>query len=434
MSRIPQGVLRARRDVFLEGLGDGVAVIPTARLMRRNGDVKHVFRPSSDFYYLTGFGEPGAVAVISRDDDASFRLFVRPKDPAVERWTGRRAGVEGALADHGADEAYPIDELADRLPALLENRPVLGYGYGRDDTDDQVNTALERVRGRIREGVRAPDATVDPASVLAEMRLIKGPEEVDLLRSAVEITREGHLAAMAASKPGGFEYEVEAELTGPFRRLGGTGLGYTPIVAAGENACILHYIENSGPLEAGRLLLVDAGSEVDCYTADVTRTWPVDGTFTEVQRELYSIVLEANLAAISAIRPGALFSDVHHAALRVLVAGMCDLGLIEGPPDEAEREARYRQHFMHRTSHWLGMDVHDCGSYERDGDSRCLEAGMVLTVEPGLYLDADAAVPEGLHGTGIRIEDDVLVTDSGADVLSAGIPKLIDEVETACSA
>lgn len=433
MSRIPQGVLRARRDVFLEGLGDGVAVIPTARLTRRNGDVEHVFRPASDFYYLTGFGEPGAVAVISREDDAPLRLFVRPKDPAAERWTGRRAGVEGAVAAHGADEAYPIEELPDRLPGLLENRSVLGYGYGRDDTDDLVNSALEQVRGRIREGVRAPDRTVDPTSVLAEMRLIKDPEEVNLLRCAVEVTREGHLAAMKATRPGGFEYEVEAALTGTFRRLGGTGLGYAPIVAGGENACILHYIENSGPLEAGRLLLVDAGSEMDCYTADVTRTWPVDGTFTQAQRELYTVVLEANQAAIEEIRPGALFSDVHQAALRVLVEGLCSMRLIEGPPDEAEKEGRYREFFMHRTSHWLGLDVHDCGSYELDGASRCLEPGMVLTVEPGLYLDEEAAVPDALRGTGIRIEDDVLVTDSGAEVLSAGIPKQIDEVEAACS-
>jgi Xaa-Pro aminopeptidase len=427
---------KARRERALAGLRPGAIVLFSAPYALRNNDVEHEWRQHSDFHFLTGFDEPDSVAVLSSEPKPKFVLFVRPRDPEREVWDGPRAGVEGAVSEFGADEAHPIGELEAKLPSLFENLDTLCYELGHERShDDVVLRAIDNIRRRARRGVGHPRAIVDPTSILHELRLKKAPEELDLMRRAAEITEQGHREVMAKTLPGMFEYEAEALLRAVFRRNGSERHAYPPIVASGSNSTILHYHKNDRRMLDGDLLLVDAGSEYGYYASDVTRTFPVNGRFSAPQRAVYEIVLQAELEAIRAVRAGATLEGVHTTAVRVVTQGLIDLGVIDGPLDKAVEDERFKPWFMHRTSHWLGMDVHDVGGYHVRGVPRPLEAGMVLTVEPGLYFGSgDERVPSELRGIGVRIEDDVAVTDSEPIVLTESIPKRIDDVERACAA
>ena len=426
-----QELLRAER---------AAAVIPTASHKVRNHDAEYRFRPESDFWYLTGFEEPDCCLVLlpglGADERPRSVLFLRDKDKERELWTGRRLGVAEAPARLGVDEARPIEKLWHDLPKLLENHERILYRTGVDPARDQkFLEATTRMRSAARGNVLPPAEIADVAKTLHELRLFKSPGELEKMRRAAAITREAHIEAMRRSRPGVNEAEIDALLEYTFRRNGCTGAAYTPIVAGGANACILHYVENKRPLEDGDLLLIDAGAEFDHYACDVTRTFPVNGRFSADQRAVYSIVLAAQKAAIAHCRPGVSFVSVHERALEVLVRGLVDLGLLAGPTEKELAGEGYKRFYMHRTSHWLGLDVHDCGAYARDGASRILAPGMVLTIEPGLYLapDDDTLDPRW-RGIGVRIEDDVLVTAAGCEVLTADIPKDVDEVEAVCQA
>jgi len=425
----------ARRAKLFREMGEGsVAILCTSPVRNRNNDVDYKFRPDSNFYYATGFEEPEAVAVLRPDHpDSRFVLFVLPKDKERETWTGKRVGVEGAKERYGADAAYSIHELDEKLPKLLENAEKLYYRMGKNEAfDTRVLGWLEKVRSMARLGVSAPSQILDPGSLLHEHRLFKTPEEIAQLRRAAEITHEAHREAMILAKPGTFEYEVEAVVDFTFRRRGGVGPGYPSIVAGGPNAVVLHYVTNQRRLQDGDLLLLDAGCEHGYYTADVTRTFPVSGKFTAPQQQIYEAVLEAQIAGIEKTRPGVRFQAVHDAATRVLVEHLLKLGILQGTVEDSLKAGTYRRFYMHRTSHWLGMDVHDCGTYFQRGESRLLEPGMVLTVEPGLYFEPDdESVPAPYRGIGVRIEDDVLVTASGCDILTREIPKTVSELEKA---
>lgn len=429
--RLGADTLAKRRERFTAQLGDGVCIIAGPGEALRSGDVHYRFRQDSDLLYLTGFEEPDTVAIFAPNHARSkFVLFVRPRDPAAEVWTGRRAGVEGAEARFGADKAYPLSDLDRMLPEFLEGNETIHYTFGRrDDFDRRITACLNDLRARVRAGVTAPGSIDDPRKILSEMRLFKSPEEIALMRRAAEITREGHIAAARAIKPGAYEYEVEAAIEGAFRGLGALGPAYPSIVGSGPNATILHYIENNRRMEAGEMVLIDAGAEFDFYNADVTRTYPVNGRYTSPGRDVMDAVLEAQRAAIEAVKPGVRFDDVHQVALRSLVRSLISLGILSGDPDDLIEKKAYRKFYMHRTSHWLGMDVHDVGEYRSGKESRALEPGMVLTVEPGLYVAPGAEVPEALRGIGARIEDDVLVTETGHDVLTRDIPKVLADVE-----
>ena len=417
-------------------MGDGVLVVFAAPHLYRNNDVEHEWRQDSDFHYLSGFDEPESVLVLRGGTEPRFVLFVRPRDPERETWDGARAGVEGAVADFGAEAAYPIGELAERLPELLGNVDSVHFALGRVRAhDDIVLRALDGVRRLARRGVGCPRAVVDSRVALHEERLIKAPDEIQSMERAVAITAAGHTAAMARTRPGMFEYEAEAVLRSTFREQGSERHAYPPIVGSGPNATVLHYRSNNRRMREGDLLLIDAGCEFDYYASDVTRTFPVSGKFTPPQRRIYELVLTAELEAIAAVRPGVTLDDVHAVAARVLAAGLIELGFIEGPLDAALEAERHKAWFMHRTSHWLGMDVHDVGAYYTDRKPRPLAPGMVLTVEPGLYFtERDERIPEEYRGIGVRIEDDVLVTDAGSRVLSEAIPKTVLAVEQACAA
>ncbi|HJZ85698.1 MAG TPA: aminopeptidase P N-terminal domain-containing protein [Polyangia bacterium] len=421
-----------RRDRLLREIGaSALVLLPGATMRPRNGDASYRFRQDSDFWYLTGFDEPDAVALLAPGRERRFLLFVRPRDPEREVWDGRRAGVEGATRDYGADEAFPIAELDAKLPGLLENVDDLYFPLGRDAAwDIKVTSLLERARSLERRGVRAPRRVLDPRELTAEMRLRKEPVELAALARAAAITVEAHQAAMRAARDGTWEYEIEAEIEHVFRRRGARGPGYTTIVGAGANATILHYVDNRSRLEEGQLLLVDAGAEFDFYTADVTRTVPVGGRFRRPARRVYDAVLEAQQAAIARVRAGATLDDIHAGALEVLVRHLYEMKVLAEPPAEAIEKGSYKRYYMHRTSHWLGLDVHDAGSYRVGGGPRPLEPGFVLTVEPGLYFAVDdATVPEEYRGLGVRIEDDVLVTAEGAEVLTAAAPKRPADLE-----
>ena len=410
----------------------GIAVFPAAPTAIRNADVEHEYRQDTDFYFLTGFEEPNAVAVLAPDHpEHKFVLFVQPKDREREVWTGWRAGDEGAKRDYGADAAFTIDKLDEELPKLAEKADRVYYRFGGDPTFDERVVGLMRrfQRQRQREGT-GPTSVIDPAETLHEMRLVKTPDELALLRRAIDITCEGHLAAIEALKPGAYEYELDAAIGYAFRKTGSPRCGYATIVGSGGNATVLHYTVNNRRIEDGDLVLIDAGAEFGYYTGDVTRTLPASGKFTGDQAVLYQLVLDAQLEAIDAIRPGATFIEPHDRAVRVLTEGMVRLGLLEGEVDKLIEEKGFQKFFMHRTSHWLGMDVHDAGPYKVADEWRRLAPGMVLTVEPGLYIAEDSEnVDERYRGIGIRIEDDVLVTEQGHEVLSARVPKTIAEVE-----
>ncbi len=429
---------RARRNKLLEAMGPGsVAILRTAPVRPRSNDTDFKFRPDSNFFYLTGWPEPEAVAVLRPPPaEEPFLLFVLPRDREKETWTGRRIGPEGARSRFGADAAFPLAELDERIVPILGAAERLFYRMGKDERfDARVLGWIEKLRGQARLGVSAPSQILDPGATVHEHRLRKSAEELEALRRAAEITGEAHRAAMRSARPGAFEYELEAEVDYVFRKRGGFGPGYATIVASGPNATILHHTSNDRRLEKGDLLLLDAGCEFDLYTADVTRTFPVSGRFTEDQRAIYEAVLEAQLAAIECVRPGARFQDAHDEATRVLVRHLLALGILAGDASAVLEKGDHKRFFMHRTSHWLGMDVHDCGSYFTGSESRTLEPGMVLTVEPGLYFaEDDEQVDPRWRGIGVRIEDDVHVTESGREVLTDHIPKSPGDVEAAVRA
>ena len=422
-----------RRERFLEKMGpEAVAILPTNPVRNRSNDVDFRFRPDTDFYYLTGFPEPESVAILDpKAEGGPLTLVVRPRDPEREVWNGRRAGVDGARAKHGAHRAAPTAELQAELARAIANKERVYYRLGRQPELDQlVLETIRKIAAQNRTGLSAPTTIVDPCEILADLRLYKTGEELELARRAAAISSEGHLAAMRAVRPGMHEYEIEALVEYTFRRSGSPSPGYPSIVGSGPNTCILHYHENDRRMEDGDLLLVDAGAEWECFSGDITRTYPVNGKFTREQAEIYQIVLDAQLAAIAAVRPGNCFQAIHDTAVRVLAEGLIRVGLIEGPLARALEAETYRKYYMHKTSHWLGMDVHDAGKYRVKGEWRKLAPGMVLTVEPGLYIGEFAPdAPAKYRNIGVRIEDDVLVTESGCEVLTAAVPKTVVDIE-----
>jgi Xaa-Pro aminopeptidase len=426
---------RLRAFDEMERHGGGVMILPAAEERLRNADNEYVFRQDSDHAYVAGLDEPsGCAALVVRGGERRFLLFVRPRDREREIWNGKRAGVDGAREVYGADEAYTVAELDARLAELVEGARVLWFRVGQEPAwDARLGRVLAELRAANRTGKHAPGAIVDPGAILHELRLVKSPEEIARLRKAVEITAEAHLGAMRDGLAGRREYQVQAEIEYAFRRRGGSGPGYGTIVATGPNATVLHYRAGDAELRDGHLCLVDAGGEFDLYTADVTRTFPVSGQFTPAQREIYSACLEVQKQAIEAVRPGATVDGIHEEVVRKLTEAFVAMKLLQGPVDARIEDRSFRKYYMHRTSHFLGMDVHDVGDYYPGGGSRALAAGNVVTIEPGIYVpEGDESAPPELRGVGIRIEDDVLVTEGGRDNLTAAVPKEIDEVEAVC--
>ena len=421
----------ARRRALTRQIGNGVAILPTAPERPRNRDSHYPYRFDSYFWYLSGFPEPEAVIVLVGGATPKSILFCREKNAEREVWNGFRHGPLAARTAFGFDEAYPFAEFVQRLPDLIADRDALWHSLGQDaEWDARIVAALNAARAQTRAGKRAPAAVCDLQQVLDGMRLRKEAPEIELMRRAAAISSDGHARAMRACRPGMAEYELEAELSHEFRRRGTDGHAYSPIVAGGSNACVLHYVDNRAPLDKDALVLIDAGCELAGYASDITRTFPVGGKFHGAQRDAYEIVLAAQAAAIAAIRPGAPFIAYHDAALRVLVRGMVDLKLLSGNVDGLIESEAYKPYYMHRTGHWLGLDVHDAGEYKPGEHWVALEAGMALTVEPGLYIRPDAQVPARLRGIGIRIEDDVFVTADGCEVYTTA-PKTIAEIEDA---
>ena len=421
-----------RRKKLMDMLGDdSIAILPAAPEKIRNRDVAFRYRPDSDFFYLTGFAEPEAVlALIPGRSQGEFILFCRERNPEQEVWHGSRAGLEGACNDYGADDAYPITDMDDILPGLLENRERIYYTMGNNAAFDQrVLGWVNQVRGKVRSGVHAPEEFISLNHILHDMRLYKSRQEIGMLRKAATISANAHVRAMQACRPGMKEYQIEAELLHEFMRQGAFSAAYPCIVGSGANSCVLHYIDNAREMKEGDILLIDAGAEYECYASDVTRTFPVNGRFSSNQRAVYEVVLAAQLAAIDAVRPGNHWNQPHDAAVEVLTEGLVAMGILKGSPQTLIEEEAHKRYFMHKTGHWLGMDVHDVGDYKLGDEWRMLEPGMVLTVEPGLYFPPQQGLAREWWNIGVRIEDDVLVTQSGHEVLSRDAPKSIDEVE-----
>ena len=432
-SLIPAAEFAQRRQQLMQNMGAGaVAIVPAALHYRRNRDTEYRFRQDSDFYYLSGFAEPEALLVLLPGRaEGEFVVFCRPRDREMEIWNGYRAGPEGAVNDFGAQQAFTIDELDQRLPELLAGRDRVYAPMGVQPAFDQRLAGwLGTVRAKTRAGVRAPSALHLLDAALHPLRLIKSAAELAIMQRAADLSAEGHRRAMALAAPGRYEYELEAELLHTFTRHGCQAPAYASIVGSGANACILHYGENDRCMQDGDLVLIDAGGELDHYAADITRTFPVNGRFSAPQKALYEVVLAAQLAAIASVKPGASWQAPHDAAVRVLTQGLVDHGLLQGSVDDLIESNAFRRFYMHRTGHWLGMDVHDVGDYQVDGQWRPLVEGMVLTVEPGLYVSPDdETVAAHWRGIGIRIEDDVAVTAQGHHVLSAQAPKTVAEIE-----
>jgi Xaa-Pro aminopeptidase len=428
---------RARRQRLLAAMEGGVALLPTAAMKLRNGDADHRFRPDSDFWYLTGFDEPDALLALCKGrPEGEAVLFLQPRMREQEIWTGRRLGVERAKEMLGVDEAHSIADLDAVLPKLLRGQDPLYFKTGaRADLDRKVLDLVATLRTKVREGNPAPSRMIDPSPLLHEMRLRKEPCELDAMRKAAAISSAAHVAAMRATRPGLGEHEIEALVEYEFRRHGAKGPAYSTIAASGANATILHYIQNDKTLAAGELMLLDAGCEWSWYAADITRTWPVSGKYSKAQRAIVELVLEAQRRSIDRVRPGVNFQEAHDVSVRTLVEGLIGLGLLTGSVDEAIASKSFRRFYMHRTGHWLGLDVHDAGHYFAGASTqplihRDLAPGMVVTVEPGLYFaDDDATIPADYRGIGVRIEDDVLVTPDGHEVLTAACPKQLTEVE-----
>jgi Xaa-Pro aminopeptidase len=410
---------------------DAIAIFLGAKPATRSHDTDYRFRQDSDFWYLTGFAHPNAVAVLRTDGGPEYTLYVEPRDPERETWTGHRPGTEGATREHGADEAFANVEFPSHLGEILTKAKRIYHVLGSDATiDAKIIETLESMRLRSREGAVPADAIFDPRSIVHEMRMRKEPAEIDIMVRAAAITREAHAAAAKLAHDGTCEYELEAAIEYVFRRHGAAGPAYPTIVGGGSNATVLHYIANDQPLRDGELVLIDAGSEVEGYASDVTRTYPVGGRFTGERRAVYEVVLAAQEAALDLCKPGSTLVDIHEAAVRRIVEGLVDLGLSSGSVDDVIANETYRRFYMHNTSHWLGLDVHDVGTYRVGGEHRTLEAGMVFTIEPGLYLRPDdEQVPPGFRGIGVRIEDDVVLTTEGHENLTAAIPKATRDVE-----
>lgn len=429
----PHSERRARLAEQIRAAGGGVAIIPTAPERSRNRDSEYLYRHDSYFYYLTGFTEPEALLlIIASEDKTETIFFCRAKNEEREIWDGFRFGPAAAAEQFGFDRSFSIDELSAELPGLLGNQSALWYSLGHDESHDaKVMAALNVVRAGVRSGISAPADIRDVRVLLDEMRLIKDAGEIALMRRAAEISASAHLRAMRTLRPGMYEYEMEAELLHEFRRNGSEAPAYNSIVAGGANACILHYNANNGLLRDGDLLMIDAGCEFRSYAGDISRTFPVNGRFEGAARDIYALVLASQKAAIADCVAGKTFNAPHDTVVRILSQGLIDLGLLSGSIDEAIETSAFRRFYMHRTSHWLGLDVHDCGEYKRDGSWRELQAGMVLTIEPGLYIRPADDIPEAFWNIGVRIEDDVHVTPTRPDVLTSAAPKCIKDIEAA---
>ncbi len=422
---------RQRRERLLRTMPrNSIAIVPTSPAHPRNRDVEFPFRPESTFYYLTGFDEPEAVAVMIPDrEEGEFSMFARERDAHAERWDGHRLGLKGIRRRHGVDQSFDIAEIDRLLPELIAGRSCIFYTIGNHPAfDRRMIEWISRLRVETR---MQPPADIVPVDRLVdEMRLGKSDAEMETMREAARISVRAHERAMRLCRPGMHEFEIEAELLHEFMRAGCRSPAYPSIVAGGANACVLHYVRNDCVLEDGRLLLIDAGAEYRYYAADITRTFPINGKFSPTQRDLYCLVLAAQEAAIAAVAPENTLEDVHQAAVEVLVDGLTGMGLLKGRRNDILKNHRYARFYMHRTGHWLGMDVHDVGDYRLDGQWRALVPGMVATVEPGLYFAPEERnIPDELRGVGIRIEDDVLVNDSGCEVLTAAAAKSVDEIE-----
>lgn len=436
---ISRAEYQQRRETLMEKIGQGTAIFRSAPSAVMHNDVEYRFRQDSDFYYLTGFDEEEAVVVLApHHEEHQFVLFVQPKDLEKETWTGYRVGVEAAKDKFGADEAYSIAELDEKLPQYLQKADCIYYHFGRDETfNEQVLKHWRKLIAQYPKQGTAPSAIADSNFILHPLRQIKSAEELALVRRAIEIGAEAHNKALAMAKPGCYEYEIQAEIEYIFSKNGAISPAYPSIVASGENACILHYIENDKQLQENDLLLIDAGCCYQYYNSDITRTFPVSGKFTAEQKAIYEIVLEAQLAAIAEVKPGNPYNQFHDTAVRILVEGLLSLGILQGDIEEIIKEEKYKPYYMHRTGHWLGLDVHDVGGYKMGEDHwQTLQPGQILTVEPGLYISPHAKPAEGQpkvderwQGIGVRIEDDVLVTPEGNEVLSAAVPKSIEAME-----
>lgn len=435
MKKLIQADFEERRAILAGEMGlNSIAVIATSAVALRNRDADYKYRADSSFFYLTGFAEPEAVAVIetfaTRDEGYTYSLFCRERDRDMEIWNGYRAGIDGAIDDYEADEAYAIDLLDEEILPKLQNKEKLFYRIGHAAAfDARVAKWIKEASGETRRGTSAPAQLVQLDRIVDEMRLIKTPEELELMQIASDISAEAHTKAMLSVKPEMMEYALEAELNYIFGKNGCVP-SYNSIVGGGENGCILHYVENDKPLKDGDLVLIDAACEYQFYASDITRTFPVNGKFSPEQKALYNVILDAQIAAIDAVRIGNSYKEPHHVAVRILVQGLLDLGLMQGDLDDIIATESYRQFYMHGTGHWLGMDVHDVGAYKVDGDWRPYEEGMVVTVEPGLYIAPDdETVDEKWRGIGIRIEDDVVATKNGPLVLTKNVVKTVEEIE-----
>lgn len=429
---LDQAFAKRRQQVINQLPTDGIAILYSGAEQRKSGDQDYLFQPDTDFYYLTGFTEPDAVAVlIPYNNSHDFILFNRPRDMEREIWNGRRAGQEGACKIYGVTKAFSIDELDKLLPELLMDRNKIYYPLGRyTDFDKRIIDQVVNLRSKIRSGITAPQQLINIESIIHSMRRIKDNYEIELMRKAGEISAHAHIKAMAACKPGMFEYEVEAELLYHFRRQGCKWPAYNPIVGGGANSCILHYNDNNMPLQNGDLLLVDAGGEYQGYASDITRTYPVNGKFTAEQRAIYDIVLEAQLAVIELVKPGTAYNTLQETAIRIITQGLVKLGIMQGDVNNLIQTQAYKAFYMHNIGHWLGLDTHDAGGYREHNEWVQLQPGFVLTIEPGIYISAGTpGVAQKWWNIGIRIEDNLLVTSSGHEILTKSVPKTISEIE-----
>lgn len=434
MNQLTQADFQERRTALAHQMGaNSIAIITTNLIAYRNNDADYKYRPDSSFYYLTGFAEPEAVAVIETfetPEEYTYSLFCRERDRDMEIWNGYRAGIDGAVDDYDADEAYAIDLLDEEILPKLAHKEKVFYRIGhQEEFDARVARWIKQVEGQARRGVEAPTVLVQLDKIIDEMRVIKSQKEIEMMKFAAEVSAKAHTRAMQTVQPNMMEYALEAELNYIFGQVGGVP-AYNSIVGGGKNACILHYVENNQPLKAGDLVLIDAGCESQYYAADITRTFPVSGRFTPEQKALYEVVLKAQYAAIDVARVGNQYTQMHQVAVQILTQGLVDLGLLEGDVDELISDEAYRQFYMHGTGHWLGLDVHDVGAYKLSGTPRVLEVGMVVTVEPGLYIAPDdESVDEKWRGIGIRIEDDVVITADEPYVLTQNVVKDIKDIE-----
>ena len=433
MIRIPKAEFaRRRRALMAEMAAGSIAILPAAPVRVRNRDIEYAYRQDSDFQYLTGFPEPDAVmALIPGREHGEYVLFCREKDPVQEMWTGPRAGQEGAIRQYGADDAFPINDIHDILPGLIEGRERVYYAMGSNpDFDRQLLDWINLIRAKANQGAQPPKELIALDPLLHEARLFKTAAEIKVMREAASVSGDAHIRAMQACRPGLREYHLEAELDYAFRKGGARMPAYGSIVASGRNACIMHYQQNDALLKDGDLVLIDAGCEIDCYASDITRTFPVNGRFSPEQKAIYEIVLAANEAAFACIAPGRHWDEAHEVTVRIITEGLVDLGLLRGEINTLIEEGAYRDFYMHRAGHWLGLDVHDVGDYRIGDQWRMLEPGMTMTVEPGIYVASDnLRVAKKWRGIGVRIEDDVVVNRHGCEILSRHVPKAVDEIE-----